>query len=166
MNTRNTKFLFVLLIFLSLSCSREQEEGIGSKLIEAIGNSGFTNAYNKQAVLILPKAGCTGCINSAETFVVDNAKVNRSFGVVLTDIVSLKTTKIKFGEDLIDQENIYIDHNNDFYKNGLESLYPTIFYLRNKRIGHVEFVSPENPEALFNLGNYINKDNNLDFSVR
>ncbi|MCE7994096.1 MAG: hypothetical protein HEP71_19065 [Roseivirga sp.] len=140
-----------LLIVVLTSCQSENAR-ILETVKEGMDATGFQSLLDKDYLIVLPRTGCTGCIGSVEEFLMsDSRNYSSKLNVLLTDVVSLKTARIKLGEELISSEYIFIDKNSDFYKGALMSLYPLIIYLEKDEIELVEEVSPKNSQALDNL---------------
>jgi hypothetical protein len=111
--------------------------------------TGFESLMSKELLIILPRAGCTGCISSVEEFLMkDSEKYSSRVNILLTDVVSLKTARIKLGADLLSAEHVFVDTGSHFYRDVLVSLYPMIISLDNGRIKLVEEVSPGNIHAM------------------
>ncbi|GAB5526177.1 MAG: hypothetical protein Roseis2KO_40490 [Roseivirga sp.] len=135
-----------------MACASDDLGETKQSFDKAITSAEFLQMKNKRVVMLLPKVGCTGCISSAETFMKDHAAVYpEDFGVILTDVVSLKTLRIKLGGELIDLDNVALDTGNYFTSKQLKSLYPTLIYQRSGEITSIEYVSPEMPFALDSL---------------
>lgn len=146
------KLWLLSLAFLLVSCNTDDLREIRYSFDEAIALADIPQMKQKRVVMILPKIGCTGCIGSAETFVRDYAgEYKNGFGIILTDVVSLKTLRIKLGEKLMGLDNLVVDQENYFYNNQLKSLYPTLIYLDNGEVTAIEYISPEAPFALDSL---------------
>ena len=101
-----------------------------------------------EAVLIIPGAGCEGCIGAATQF----AKVyadSLNIGVVFTRVVSYKNLRFSLGSDFFSSPRIQIDSSNAVQLN--EEYYPTIYFPKTDEI---LISSPENPDALKSLKKY------------
>lgn len=146
------KLSSLLLAFLFVACTSDDLGELKQSFDEAVALAELPQMKDKRVVMILPKIGCTGCISSAETFVKDHVTMYKNeFGIILTDVVSLKTLRIKLGEDLIGLDNMAVDSGNYFSSKELKSLYPTLVYRHGGEITSVEYVSPEMPLALDSL---------------
>ena len=96
--------------------------------------------YNKSmAYVIIPDAGCPGCLSAAEQ-------------ILLTDILSFKEVRIKLGVDVEDYNNVILDKKNMAAKYKVSLFYPAVLYSRGERI---EYISPDNPHAINNLKSYL-----------
>lgn len=101
--------------------------------------------------IVLPQTGCTGCITTAEDFLRKTACTLPHTRYVLTDIVSLKTLKLKIGAETIEKPCIVLDKNREWGTFELRSLYPAIIRIEGGRLRSLRFQSPEDPEALQSL---------------
>ena len=68
----------------------------------------WPDLYAVEAVLIIPGAGCEGCIGSATQFAINYAD-SLKIGVVFTQVVSLKTLRFRLGNDFFQLPNVKVD---------------------------------------------------------
>jgi hypothetical protein len=110
-------------------------------------------------ILIIPNAACPGCISSSEEFMITNCGLyNNRIKFILTNFKSPKQLKIKIGEDILKSENVYLDKYNIVWKQGINSIYPIVIYLKDGVVFLVELVSPENGGVYDRiLGSVINQ---------
>lgn len=147
------KFKIILLILLiTFSCSVKNKTIVDfqNKLTVIAKDKLVMKNYNK--VLVIPGAGCSGCVSGAEKFVKENIDRADEILIIFTAIPSQKMLKMKLEIDL-NQHNIYLDLENQFNSGNVYSFYPTVFYLKNGLAVDFEYVSPENKSALNNLTN-------------
>jgi hypothetical protein len=82
------------------------------------------DVISEDTILVIPRAGCTGCIDEVVDFVLKNLDSLDGYKIVFTDIEGLKELKIRLGS-FYSNNRIYVDTNNVFYKPGsLVSIYP------------------------------------------
>jgi len=110
-----------------------------------------------RALFIVPNAGCDGCITNAETFIMDNIEQSQFLQIIFTGTNSQKSLKLKIGESIYNHNQVFIDRDNIFYNSSLFTAYPTIAYLDRGKVVEIQYVSPENPEALSNLLTILNE---------
>lgn len=145
----NHFLLFGLLFCLITQCANKSDIDIlWDKLIE---KGAKKNLDKKKVILIIPGAGCTGCISSAQYFVVDHIDKLEDLGVVFTGVGSKKSLKVELGQEIYYHKRILIDTTNSFYLQGLTDIYPTLTYISGTRIDSIVHQSPENPNALNKL---------------
>jgi len=118
----------------------------------------FNNSIEKPlAYIVLPNAGCSGCISSAEKllfeYVIDTIPVK----FILTNISSYKALRNTLGDSILLNPLVYADKSNLFYNkfSQLYKIYPIIFYTDN-----TEYVNPDNPDAIEKLKKYIDSSMN------
>lgn len=126
--------IFVSLGILACSCANNASyEKVLSSLLEK-----NIDLKDYSAVVIIPGAGCTGCISQAEDFFRQEMwREDHLF--IFTNITSLKTLKLKMeGIDLENMDNTIIDKENlyDIQENQ-ECIYPHIAIVENGRIKEV-----------------------------
>jgi len=109
-------------------------------------------------IMILPESGCSGCISSAEKFVFENYKSN-DLMIIFTGIRSKKLLQIRLNYFDKIPSNIHFDEDNLYALDSKEegSIYPAIIYTENKKIKKIEYVCPDNPDALNNLKSILSK---------
>ncbi|MDP3467087.1 MAG: hypothetical protein Q8S11_02055 [Daejeonella sp.] len=141
-------FFFLSAIFL-MSCTNNTESAMGKieeqfKLsLKALTNS---QNINSDIYMVIPRAGCSACISTAEKYMMDKLKnpiKNPSVKFILTDFDSQKMLRARFG-NLFKSEQLIIDPENIFKSNkSLKSLYPTIYFFdKSSRLIQVSEVSP------------------------
>lgn len=97
---------------------------------------------NYQWVVVLPGAGCHGCIQDGEYFMKRNVE-NDKILFVLTKISSLKILQQKLGFRINKYSNIYVDKENLFDIPSKNSIYPCVIKLEKGNILTYAFQSPE-----------------------
>jgi hypothetical protein len=74
---------------------------------------------NFDYAVIIPRAGCSGCISKAENFFLDyqkqSAKSKRT-AFIFTKFESKKLLRLKFGKDLTERQNVFFDKENEISK--------------------------------------------------
>ena len=141
----NTLFISGLVLAFFVSCAKEKSRE--ELLLNGLRQAGISLA-NKEAVLIIPGAGCDGCISGAQYFVIDHLDSLRQFAVVFTGIGSKKALKVQLGEHTFWHKSVYIDSADWVYLPEITDVYPTIAYLGDLKIDSIVYQSPENPMAL------------------
>ncbi len=149
---RKIGIIFFGYAFLLFGCG---EERFGSKLNKTLTkNLGEETLESIDYLIIIPNAGCPGCITSAEDLFLRYGR-QTDIQFIFTKFVSLKNLKLKLGLDSdFDSENVFFDRVGVFTFGELESIYPAIIYLgSDKKHLKLEFISPTNPNAIANFLN-------------
>jgi len=122
------KLLWVLLILSSTACKQHENNDI------FIIPSEVRDHFNVDTIYLIPRAGCTGCINDATTTALKNINNTKNTKIVFTGIEGKKELKILLGEN-IRNPNIFLDTANIFFtlydKN---SIYPHKLIKKEKNI--------------------------------
>ena len=144
----------IIFIFILLTGCSKHENTSGSIISSISSLETFDNKKHK-VVLIMPSTGCSGCISATEEFVKENKY--SSLLLILTNSTSRKDAIHRL--DLVnplcdyywDSDNVFHDSNNEL------SVYPKIVYWdeKDKFESKVDIISPENPEALFELRQFL-----------
>lgn len=148
------KIAFTVLILVFFSCiTKNNKDNYFTDIDKLIYESqGVRNIdINKvKHVLIIPNAGCDGCISEAEKILLDH-KGNDKVVIVLTTFDSVKSIYLKYGYDIQNFNNIVIDKNSLFIKNGYSSIYPMILDVFKGKLENVYLQNPDDPEAIKRL---------------
>jgi hypothetical protein len=142
----------ISLLYLSIiSCTSKQKEyehTQGDKILFILDEK---DLKNNNFYVIIPNAGCPGCITQAERFLLENIDSLNRTKFILTNFRSKKNIRIKLGAETINNPKIIFDHNSEFSKGGLNSIYPIIIYLIEGKIHNIEYINSDNPNALSKL---------------
>ena len=135
------KFLyFLILSFVLICCNNDTHFDFIEKAIKSQNQT-----YDfKNHVIIIPNAGCLGCITVAEDFAKKHA--GEDFYIIFTNISSLKLLKTKLG-DVSTYPNIIYDTENIFFSFYDESIYPCIVYIEEGEVNKIEYQSVEFPDT-------------------
>lgn len=116
----------ILLVFVS--CSQDNNE-FESKIdrdslqnlleIQDLGLASF------KKIVIIPNAGCDGCISDAEKKFIDNYKSLDTL-FVFTRIADIKLFSNSLPDKALKSKNVLIDTNNSLNSFGFQSMYPSI----------------------------------------
>lgn len=123
--------IYITILFIYSSCNNQKEKYINIVRIELEKlDDQLLNNYSY--VVIIPGSRCSGCITEAENFYIKNKDSKKIF-FVFTDILSIKSIKLKVGKDVIERENVFFDKNDAFLSNDYnEKIYPLIFNIKEK----------------------------------
>jgi len=144
--------LFTVLILTLFACNSDFQK---TELIRKLKNDfGKDNLF--EVVLLIPWAGCPGCISVAETFVKENLS-NEKILYLFTRINSEKVlrSKLLLNEGL--PGNIFFDRENKYSLNPEYPLseYPLVLYLNFDGKTTLDAITPDNHEAYEKLLKYI-----------
>ena len=125
------------------------EDYIGGKLVEKV------NMEQLNTVMVIPNAGCNGCISDAEMFVSNNAFVLKDqLFTIFTDVMSEKNLRLRIGKEIVESSYAFVDSKIQIQHAELVSIYPSILYINKGRVERVVHISPDNPNALNELRGY------------
>lgn len=107
----------IVLFFsiLEIACQSLSENNQLEKYLE-------TKGVNRQIfdfAVIIPRAGCSGCISKAENFFLDYQKQSNNskrIAFIFTKFESKKLLRLKFGKDLTERQNVFFDKENEISK--------------------------------------------------
>ena len=136
------RLISCIIIVFFFSCSNPKEEYINRvccKLSEL--NTPIMGVYSY--VIIIPGSGCSGCITDAENFYIRNKDSKKIF-FIFTDVLSVKSIKLKVGKNVMEKTNVYFDMNDDFLSNDYkENVYPLIFNIKDEGSVNYHFLNPD-----------------------
>lgn len=148
-------YIYISITLAFVACSSNQSDPRIRDITLTMESLGLKEMLHSKAIIILPNAGCEGCITNTELFVKDNISGELGLTVVLTGTTSKKNIRLKLGEELLKNKNVYLDLNSHFYQKGMVGLYPVILYTRNNEIFRLEEQSPSTPNALDSLQSFL-----------
>lgn len=122
--------LYCVIVF---GCKTNNNENkiLVNKIAELVP---FNILKNKKVVILIPRAGCTGCIDGVTKFVYDKKDSLDNILVIFTGVIDKKLLQINTDSAFLNHKNVIIDNDNLFMKENTRSLYPRVFYLDSKRI--------------------------------
>lgn len=115
--------LFLLALCLGCEIEKKVKQEFGSKL-----DLLFTDDQIRDfdIAIIIPGAGCPGCVSNAEKLVTDHFDESSNLVVTFTAYHSQKILRLKLGLDL-DSDRIHLDEQNVFNSDAMYSFYPAVF---------------------------------------
>jgi hypothetical protein len=133
------KNLFLLTIIVCfISCQNNSLTKFYKKTLI----SDFPNS-NYKYILIIPYAGCPGCVTNAEEFLIKEIK-NNKYLFIITNYYSRKAISLKLGETLLKNQNILLDSTNRYFATHCpESIYPITIFIEKERIKGISLGLPE-----------------------
>ncbi len=150
------QLLFILCSwFLFFSCGNTKYK-VATHSIKTINPDLMSNDF----VVVIPHAGCTGCIGNATYFMIDYLdQINDKVAVIFTGIGDMKLFKLQVGKAFLENPNVYIDGDNLFKKADVVTIYPQTITLENGKINELNIFSKEqiiagSPELVAKLSIY------------
>ncbi|MDY7396715.1 hypothetical protein UMM65_15815 [Aureibaculum sp. 2210JD6-5] len=95
------------------------------------------NNKNYIYYVVIPHAGCPGCVTDAEELLILNKNSNRLF-FIITNYSSKKSLRLKLGEDVMKYKNVFLDSTNKYYANFFkDNIYPISIHLDKNKINDI-----------------------------
>jgi hypothetical protein len=129
-------FIFSILLFFSISCTTQKEVALLKILKKQY------QLPQKSVVLLIPNAGCSGCISDAEYF----AKKHLNYSKLFVGIVGMRSKKLaiqKLGQEFLFSSKVKIDVDGEVKQCAKVSSYPKIVYIEQNQITKIVEASPE-----------------------
>ncbi|WP_027001412.1 hypothetical protein [Hugenholtzia roseola] len=148
-----TKYILLLPVFLFLlSCQKADEQiAKADALLAEIDPKRLENGI----YLIIPNAGCGGCISDAEN-VFSQYKHKKELKAIFTAFTSKKGLKIHLAE-LFYSQNVIIDDGNLVSKKQLLTIYPVALWIENRKVTQVKHFSPQEADTHHQVITYLQK---------
>lgn len=133
-------YLSLFFMFIVLGCVSMKDEPAIRELENYLGK--FENDYSY--CVIIPGAGCEGCILNSEHFAKEYSG-RSDILFIFTRIETLKLLKHKLGEQASLSKNILYDKENRFevIEKGVNNIYPVVCYIKDKKVTDWCYVSPK-----------------------
>lgn len=153
---KNLNFvLFTFLLFVSCSQQDSNLSKVETAFEKSLQRATGKNVVIKGVYVVMPRAGCSGCISTAEKMMLEKLEAGSNEGkikFILTDFDSRKTLLARFG-DLSGYPNVMLDPENIFSSNlELKSIYPKLYFFQEGKLTKVAEISPEQDGlAMLNL---------------
>ncbi len=153
-------FTGLVLLTCIFSC-QQPNKAIQQQLEEALLSKPsplgeFQNA--KEVMMVVPRTGCSGCIGMADFYYKEASYDTAKIQFIFTRVSSVKTLKIRMGEEIVEKDYVHIDTERIFSARKLNSIYPMIVFLENGEIKDIEFLSPDKKNLINELRAKISVD--------
>jgi thioredoxin-related protein len=145
------KYLLLLPIFLFLlSCQKtDKQMAKADALLAEID----PKKLEKGIYLIIPNAGCGGCISDAEN-VFSQYNHKKELKAIFTAFTSKKGLKIHLAE-LFYNQNVIVDDDNLVSKKQLLTIYPVALWVENGKVTQLKYFSPEEADTHHQVITYL-----------
>ena len=100
---------------------------MNTTLIELLGGDSAMKNNQIKACLVIPRAGCTGCIAEALLYAKEKVDYMKYSKVILTDISDRKLIALQAGSDFMKHRNVILDSANSLLSS-FSSAYPKVYY--------------------------------------
>lgn len=146
----NWKKSIYKIVFISIglftSCSSPEDKIIVDLLNPYIGNT-----KSSTGLVIIPREGCGGCINSTTVFMKKYLPQLENTFVIYTGVEDKKLFKLQVGEDFLKNSKVIIDSENNLLRNEIiPGVYPRLYVIKdNILIKKIDF--DESDEYFENL---------------
>lgn len=137
---RKRIYIKLILVLLLVCTSCQSEENLFQRYLQESKMLKITSSV--EFVVIIPGAGCGGCISYVEEFYKRNKNL-QSVVYIFTNVVSQKMLSLKIGSEF--SQNTYIDEENkvmDYYPRD-KRIYPCILELSDGQVTRVHYQSPD-----------------------
>ncbi|HJD10966.1 MAG TPA: hypothetical protein H9922_07430 [Candidatus Phocaeicola caecigallinarum] len=143
------RILYGLLIVVMSMMSSCRPEGYLTMVQKELADVEGFDYKDYSFLVIIPDAGCTGCISEAVNFFLHNQDDRIFF--IFTNVFSMKDFRLRMGEGIQNKKNIYVDTDNDFLcEDENVNAYPIVIDVREKANLSWTYLNPgEDIETMF-----------------
>ena len=134
------KWCCCLLLVLLSSCKNEGE--IYTELLEGLNKVNIKLTEGETDVIIIPGAGCGGCISLVTSYVLDHIDTLSS-NVVFTGVGDMKLFRLEVGKEFLTNPKVFVDTENFLMNTKISSIYPRQLMFNGNKIEKVIDFSPE-----------------------
>lgn len=139
-----TKTILLLSIWFSMFSCKQAKSPMNTTLIELLGGDSAVKNNKIKACLIIPRAGCTGCIAEALLYAKQHIDYMKNTKVILTDISDRKLAALQVGRDFMRHKNVILDSANSLMS-FFNSAYPKVYYFDDRM--NIEKIVDLNPQT-------------------
>ena len=139
-----TKPFLIVLLFFSF-CKTKSNDSSEIKVIQEITKDEFNN---KPTTIIIPSAGCTGCIDEMVLYTKQNFHKMKEVSIIFTSIGDMKLLRLRIGDSILNAKNVYIDTFNTILNTKLSSSYPLLVQNDKGAIKVTDKITSASPELL------------------
>ncbi|MBX2961065.1 MAG: hypothetical protein KF687_01060 [Cyclobacteriaceae bacterium] len=142
MSTRHVFKLLVLFLVAipNIECSNNKNIDIERTLTVLLSPHILQHT---NYVIVIPNAGCGGCIDSAVKFVTSNIDRFDNIQVIFTGHIDKKLLKLRLGQAFLERENVSIDEEEIFMSQDINTSYPHVIKLKNGKVLQIREMNTE-----------------------
>jgi hypothetical protein len=150
--------LYLTIAFFVLCCKTPVKKNTTDLLVEQLVQLSGKDIGRYQAIFFVPSEGCGGCINNAENFMLHTYIENGKKGIlfVVTGHSSQKSARIRLGEAVMQNTDVFFDYKHNFDKPPFMNEFPKLILLKKGGIiSEIEVNPTTSEDAYKELGKII-----------
>jgi hypothetical protein len=123
--------LWVAAFFLLTGCSSENSKRnveLKKNLSKVLTADELNDA---QYCIVVPSAGCTGCIEDASLYLKQKIDSIKDVQVIFTGVHDKKLLFLNLGSDFFDRNNVHLDTGKVFQNFEVKSNYPQVIFMKS-----------------------------------
>jgi hypothetical protein len=149
MKKLNLALISVLYILLASCSDNHKSESKYSKLDSTIARVlPNKDLKNDKYCIIIPKSGCSGCIEGATQYVKGHVDQMKGAQIIFTGVNDMKLLNLQMGSEFLSRSQVHIDKENLFTDIKMLSDYPQVLFLESGLVTKIEELDTSNPETL------------------
>jgi hypothetical protein len=125
--------LSLSLIILFISCEAKE-----SPMLSYLKTQLDIHQKEKFSVIILPFDACNSCIHSSLKYISENPQILDKNQVIIYNFLSLKSSKIQYGERVFNHKNMIIDNMADYLNFDFLHSQPVVVHIENGDLIQIE----------------------------
>jgi len=142
MNCKPLLLMITLIMLLSCGKKNSPKYAVIDKSLGTILNKDEIN--NSHYCVVIPRAGCGGCIDNASMYVKRNISKFKNVQVIFTGVVDRKLLHLELGDIVLKLPNVHIDKADLFQDLKVKSIYPQVLTLENGITTDIKELDVEN----------------------
>lgn len=149
--------ILVCILLCVTGCHSGSEQSGYQQVTSEISRISKKDLTKYKAVFLIPFYGCTGCISTAENYLIVNYDEGKKKNIlfIITGHDSLKSAKLRLGEKAASNPDVYIDTDKVIDWNYLKQ-YPKLLLLQNGQVISEKEASADTPDIYEDLDKIAN----------
>jgi hypothetical protein len=149
--------ILVCILLCITGCQSGSERSGYQQVTSEISRISKKDLKKYKAVFLIPFYGCTGCISTAENYLIVNYDEGNKKNIlfIITGHDSLKSATLRLGEKAASNPDVYIDTDKVIDWNYLKQ-YPKLLLLQNGQVISEKEASADTPDIYKDLDKIAN----------
>lgn len=133
---------FLFYDIFAIHSIKNDSINIEDNLTQYLNDINLSNELPENSIqIIIPTSGCMGCINPAIKFLKEHVG-DEAFQFTVTEIIDKKQLKNWLGKDIFSSKMLKLDYENIWRRHKLNSVYPLVIVIKNKKVSSFYYVNP------------------------
>jgi hypothetical protein len=155
--SKRLQAIIILILFWLTACQSSSEESGYKHITTEISRVSKKDLTKYKAIFMIPFYGCTGCISTAENYLITTYDEGRKKNIlfIISGHDSLKSARLRLGEKAATNPDVYIDIEKVIDWNYLKQ-YPKLLLLRDGMVVSEKEANADSPDIYEDLDKIAN----------